>query len=316
MPRLVHLKPFPDELAEGYLGRLSRINALGDRRQTLRQMGAYLGVSTLLRHCPAGTLLGLMAKMPTEDLVNKHTLCPLVRAVTPERYAFVHGSEQHVTALARHTVSLVRPSVHACASCVREQREHEGIARWQRRHQLLGLYACPVHEVAFAELENSNAAFATTPDEAFVHGREVPRALVQATFDPYVQRFLAMQEFMLTLRRPLNSREVRARLRARRSALGLKHSSTSLPLVEELHHFPLEWLRNVAPVLFSSNESSMTRVRRLYGLQSGNQGALHVLLAATVLYPTAQEAINAFLQCLPLNGGETSPGPTPPGPLG
>lgn len=147
--RLKVCVPRPDELLQGWQGRMRAINCLPDDvkidqliGEMARQQNASISAETDFAHC-AGIILG----MSRESLLQNHTLTPFFNALEglkpnkPGSKSLRHRQAFERKAPFRLGGKLLR----YCLQCAEEDITSLGYSYWRRSHQLPGAIWCSKH---------------------------------------------------------------------------------------------------------------------------------------------------------------------------
>ena len=147
--RLKVCVPRPDELLQGWQGRMRAINCLSDDAkidqligEMARQQDASMLVEADFAHC-AGIILG----MSRESLLQNHTLTPFFNVLEGLKLN-KPGSKslKHRQAFERKSpFRLGGKLLHYCPQCAEEDILSAGYSYWRRSHQLPGAIWCSKH---------------------------------------------------------------------------------------------------------------------------------------------------------------------------
>lgn len=298
------LRPLPlhDEIANGYEGRVIRLN--GWRHENAARRSLLLLVGKEQKHqrneVTSVQLLAATAGMEIAEFVREHTLLPLHRAIAGKATLTSHGSSERPTLLWTHAMREARAGAYFCLRCVDDDSDSNGTPYWRRQHQLPGLYWCLQHESPLSWL-GSSAAFISSPTKHVESHIRVPAGWSDALRDdPLITRFHKICLVFLHRAQPLDELDVAKALRARAAELGL-HSGCgeiSKPLLSDLvrQRFNAKWLDSVVPALSRKTSGEYWRMIDAAVL-SGRPGvsAIVYALAFSVLFDSDDLALSAML---------------------
>lgn len=139
----------PEELLEGYRGRLRCLNMMRDGQAVAGALnGLHLGKGTShpARELSFVDLVAKHNRCSAHQVVMQHSLWPFTAALgRPHDPAHV---EQLMHTLAGRTavMRVARPQAWLCPDCVHEDLGFWGVSYWRRGHQLPGAMWCEKHQ--------------------------------------------------------------------------------------------------------------------------------------------------------------------------
>ncbi|MGZ5799375.1 MAG: TniQ family protein [Burkholderiaceae bacterium] len=153
----------PDELAEGYFGRIQILNSINSERETLLALQTHLKNNGCL-----GALenLAKVAKIPFSQMINEHTLIPFTHA-----FGGTAGRRVSQERLFFHELDLKwirRRTAFFCLDCIKEDLSFHGVSYWRRTHHLHGINWCVKHGTPLYRKSGKNV-FAETPANECEH---------------------------------------------------------------------------------------------------------------------------------------------------
>ncbi len=286
MDMLLQPAPLPEEMDQGYLGRIMRINGYRTVRTLWKAITAHLSpVRGVTRH----ELLSQMAGQTSEEFAQNHTLIPLKRAITHHFPNIRHGSPERKTLWYWR-----RPHQHDvrafyCEECVKEDVSFHGVSYWRRDHQIRGQlwyskHAVPLHYAACKD------PFCSSPVELLGRCHAVSEALVlEAQSNPFVQRFLDLSCGMFERFEPMDAYDVVPHLRTRGDENGFART----------FQFGSDYLMNrriraVFPELWLSAVFQGKAMPKFGSIMQSSPSTdiSSFLLVLAVLFEDADEAIN------------------------
>jgi TniQ len=287
----------PDELLDGYVGRLAVLNAKPNRASLVAALGSWL---TLRGHRVKRSegilpLVAMQNSAPVEEIVLKHTMWPAQRATDLEDEGSLRRGFSRK--LLRHVGTAMRGSNWLCPSCVSEDVSVRFHGYWRRAHQLPGQLRCESHQVPLRYV--SRAPFLVEqPVEALSHSQELEGVLRDcAVSNPHVARAMTIHTAMFNgLFRASKVRYGPAFV-ARSRLLGFEAGAHARyvelqSLVRQT--FPAEWLVHAMPTRRTFNPLDLNFVGVALNGFAQRQSGLAVSVVAAALFGTAEEAISAM----------------------
>lgn len=291
----------PDELLLGYRARLATIHH-AERAQVLHQAlqehyevpPGFVGRSSFVG-CLATAL-----NRPVNELLQNHTLMPLIAAFPDETEAENHVGRHLADTSSGSWLRLTRERLALCPDCIADDLEAYQFSFWRRSHQQPGLFHCGVHRVELRFIPPPQFLLAR-PDELLDSADFAEDgALKAADRNQAVARAIELIRATLDSRGTATRGAVTARLQgiaiARNGGLNLKEIATSISS-GILQSIPPEWRRDLMPKTGLSEEASFRLVWRTL------QPVTLPLSAATTCFVTAMvvDSIGEGLQLLELD---------------
>lgn len=284
----------PDEIAPGYLGRLSAINGYRSSEEIVRALRRYFGEQD--SGSPVAFLLARALQMPTEAFCRQHTMLPFARAVTGNQPDMKHGAAGSEGIVRLGGMSTPQPEVCFCGSCVTEDIDFWGEAYYRRSHQLPGVPWCEKHqEPLFRVVEKGGFDF--SPLELLGRTDKEQKSFSASILDnPAITRYAAIAEHWLLCDRPIPPHQILPPLQKRAKLLGLrrgeagkKKSLSDLAMAV----FPSDWLADVFPGLLSKShwETYYPIDFVLRNASTGGRSDSYAL-ALAMLFDTVDGALN------------------------
>ncbi|MFC4929284.1 TnsD family Tn7-like transposition protein [Massilia sp. GCM10023247] len=158
---------FPDESLYSLLARYHRLSGHISQQQSLRELFGHPG-RVVMSDLPSG-LQALANVIPgmvwtTDRLIDEMTLFPYFspylsdRQVISARRAMAGSTASGLKMLLGLLASRLggRNRLRFCERCRQRDTDERGLAYWHRVHQLPGVWFCPLHGCALAELQHEN----------------------------------------------------------------------------------------------------------------------------------------------------------------
>ena len=298
---LIRPELVPEDLDRGYLGRVMRWNGFRTEQETLDQMLRWSGLQgKSQRDVSMLELLSKVAGVELQQFVRMHTSLPLRRAITSYLPNLKHGSDEQRSMLWTSGMRLARPGAYSCRECRKEDHDFHGFVYWRRDHQIPGQWWCPKHAIPLDYIEDESA-FLYSPAKLEGHYQTVPESWVrQAQGNQAIQRFLDISAGLIDRDSPLHVKHVSAELKNKATEQGYQTSwgTVKLPLLSDavVEIFGVRWLSTVLPALLDKEKGAP--LSKLDGVLYLNTSASTVnayILAAAVLYESADEALNSLI---------------------
>ena len=288
----------PDELDRGYLGFIMRLNGFRTEKNAAAAIAAHFGLEAKTRmELPCVELLAMVAAKSTEDFVLDHTTLPLRRAITSYHPDLRHGSTERRSLLVNSAMCATRAGWYFCSQCIEEDLGFHRRSYWRRSHQIPGQLWCPKHLIALRYVV-ADASVLLAPSMA-TGAAVVPQGLVEeATCNAHVQRFLDIAQGLAEQRQPLNVRLIQPMLYLQNQVrLAASKSDRSELLSDSIAAtFPRSWLATLYPTLLDKAYGEpLFQVDAVLTKPTLVSSVWPYMLAAAVLFDTADEALNALM---------------------
>ncbi|WP_154371190.1 TniQ family protein [Pseudoduganella rivuli] len=292
--------PLPDEIHSGYWGRIIRINGFRDEVTALY----YVSAKLLAQHSndTKPYLLEVLAtagNMPLQDFARKHTLMPYRRAIASYKPELIHGDPDDRSMIRMSGTRLARPGAYFCSACIEDDWRKYGMSYWKRKHQLPGMYTCPMHATALQYVKD-DSAFIEAPARCISSSHTVDPGWARSQHDHAdVQNFLQLSVALASSSQPLDLRPVRALLREKARAFGIAShpKSTAKNKLSDLiaSRFPKQWLEAVFPPVLAKRQGQIfTQLDGVLYCSTCSSSIVAYLLGISVLFCSADQALEIF----------------------
>lgn len=302
MNSLMRLEPLPDEIDRGYLGRLIRCNGLSHDKELFALLAANFGFDALsLKSVPAVELLALCAGQTCERFVQNHTTLPLRRAISSVLPGLRHGSLERRSLLVASGMRLAQQEAYFCEQCVRADIQFHGVSYWRREHQVPGQQWCAKHMDPLSYATDSRA-YLEAPSALMAGAQKIPlKHVEEALANPYVLRTLDIAAGLMSHSFALDVEAISYLLRPLAEGRGLHRHGRAInkPLLSDTIKdcFPEAWLQVVYPDLIGKQDGVLFgRVDGVLYMSNSASSVWPYLMAAALLFPTADDALNAMIQ--------------------
>lgn len=294
---MVRLRPMPDEVSAGHMGRLRWLNEWRDpltATQSLRRALKAHGVES--ESLDAFFLLAATADMPPTDYARLHSMMAPRRAAADLTAGVLHGENQGNSCTARvYGVWLPRGLPLVCVHCIREDLDHWGFSWYRRSHQLIGVDWCEKHGYGLSRVRCRDP-FWLTPYWHLKSGateRVGPYADRLDAASDFVRRFVAMSSASLLMAAPVRSSAIRARLAQRARSIGLQLSARPGRAMSGFisEQAPAQWLCEHFPDVLASQGNGETPVDKALRSDRFVPDGQYYLLAMAALYEDADTAL-------------------------
>lgn len=295
---LLRLATLPDELSQGYAGRLARINGLDSINALERQLRMRFAqeASERGRHASKVELLASMAGMPLRAYVQEHSMLAVWRGVSGPSLRRDPELDFH-QGLLTYGIRASRSALHFCAECAKADVAFHGMSYWRRENQIPGVYACSKHA---RPLSYTDWTGVTRAPLSLVGGDQVDLSLFDVAINSAA--VLRVQELVHGLVQMDATRQIEQVYQAIRPCLirvgineysYLKAKSYLYDLI--LASYPFSWLKaSFADEKFSFREQLFKSVgERLLPLCSPSTFWV-LALATAAAATTADEALNLW----------------------
>ena len=298
---LIRPSPLPQELDRGYLGRVMRINGFQTKKDTIQAMASRFNVSDQTRQdMPCIELLSLTANQSCEQFVLGHSMMPLYRALTTAGAGTVHGCLAQRSLLVVAGMRALRPGAYFCGECALADQPFHGFSYWRRHHQIPGQLWCPVHRIALRFVEDDEALLRSPIeflDDACIAGEDLTSKWLS---NSHVQRAMDIAQGLLDNPVAIDANAVANAMCSQAARLnlplhlGTRDKSWLGQLI--LEAFPAGWIEtNFANPAHVCKDRLFNKVDGALLLSNAPSLVWLNILAAAVLYESADEALNAWL---------------------
>ncbi len=182
----------PDEDANGYWGRVMRLNAVLSLPTNEVAFRAHVrdsfGAEPTGR-AEAARTVSQVGNVKLDVLIRSHTLVPLHGAVLGTVGAGWCDDSYQSWMLRQESVNKQLYGAKLCARCTREDLEFWGFSYWRRSHQIPGLVVCTKHEQALVRVQE-RVSWRHMPHEVIDRAAALPGAVVSdVQSNPVLQRY-------------------------------------------------------------------------------------------------------------------------------
>lgn len=285
----------PDEVAQGYAGRLLRLNGCDVPRIWSGQSFArYLAShSPTARVRPWLEALAEPTGLTPENFLRYHTLKPFFNAVMvgddPRWLLQTH---------ARHLSPSASAPSHFCAECVSEDHSFWGFAYWRRTHQLPGVTRCVKHQTGLW-VSKAPGSFLNAPDSQCGNPEPLSDAVVHdAKTNTRIDLYTEICLTLLEGHQPISLDIMVTVLQGQARALGMKRRPGVLGVhISDVaaQWFPGPWQRKYFPDLGNKiRHQYLPFLDRTYSSRNVAYPATAYALALASIFDTADEAMTAI----------------------
>jgi hypothetical protein len=274
----------PDELIGSYMWRLGRLNGMASGEAALKALYDDPGRQRGRSACPTPfELIAQVARVDKARLMCAHTLVPLRQAISPGRKPIAHGDDRRRAVERRWYAAALCTGQRSCPRCISEDVSFWGFDYARRSAQLPGVDWCakhgvPLHRPGYSQMANAAEPIELAPAE-----------------HRYAEITDAFQDMPQST--PLPQASIRLRHRVRQAGLRLRRGSSG-PALSSLAAsvMPRRWLELHRPHLLAGRYDD--RLDAVHTSPIQPFATEDYVLALTVLYPSADEALTDFLRPL------------------
>lgn len=292
-----------DELAEGFHGRLKRLNQCMSNKSLLDKLKSHFGLEG--QDIPRAGVLAKAAGLDISEFCRGHTFIPYQRAVTRNQTDSMHGDPADVTALIYLAFKRPRSTASFCPECAKKDLVSRGYSHWRRKDQIPGFDWCSMHGIPLMQCDKRlvtdcmpSHIIGNKPD--FVDQEE---GLLD---NPVIQRYMLISEGFLSTKTPLYPTSASQLLKQRAQKLGLRIGRTgnkeSLSDLA-LQLAPTDWLQRLLPgILTKKSGKYFAPLENV--LSYGGSIRAHAL-ALALLFESADDALDHWQAYTPTRGSQT-----------
>ncbi|MDC7714421.1 TniQ family protein [Vogesella sp. LYT5W] len=289
-----HSVPYPlqDELAQGLLGRLARLNGLSSFNTVSKLLTEY---SHRGNSIPQLWQLAEICRMDFFIFTANHSMLPILSPLTEKDCSFeeIHNRNQNILC---NGLSIPKKQLRWCKTCSHLDIKKRGFSYWRRQHQINGVDWCIEHQHPLVCTSVESAIH--SPGHTTTYGLEElnQTIITEETKYPAIQR---LQNIMLgLLHRPIPIR-FRAWSEAIANRISLRISiSKEKILVSNLirEAFPATWLLRHFPDI--SGKDPKTRISGIdtayMDIYRKHLSSLRCAAILAVLFDSAEHAMEAL----------------------
>ncbi len=303
-PTIIRPISLPDELDEGYAGYVMRLNGLSSMKELDGRLRAWSGCADKSgREISRVELLSNVAGLTVREFVLRHTTLPLRRGITSYQPNLPHGSDQNKDMWWTVAMRATRPGAFFCKKCIQEDLSFHGRSYWRRAHQVPGLLSCEKHASPLSFCKDQEA-FHQPPSHWVDQCETVDEVWAEEVMgNETVVRYLAICDGLMTRGQPFAVDHVSLALRTRAASLGIQTYSGKVvaPLLSDkvIDCCGRRWLALLMPTLAEKQERViLNRLDGVLYMSKASSNVLAYVLACAVIYPSADEALNALARPL------------------
>lgn len=200
---MIRPRPLPDELADGYVGRIANLNGWQGKTSLWRNLLKLSG-STGGRHrdVQCVQLLAKVAGMDLRQFARDHTMLPLWRAIVQFDPGHLLGGARKTGVRRSLALRPMRKDAYYCPACAREDIGFHGQSYWRREHQIPGRTVCTRHLVTLKRVD-LNKVSCKSPAACMVEtGSPCAQEAEAHRPQEHVERFLDVCSHLLTIDQP------------------------------------------------------------------------------------------------------------------
>lgn len=277
----------PEELADGYVTRLSIVNGFSSAKDFFHALKEW---NPELESTPKVQVLAWLCGLPLKEFVCRFTLTPFKRAFVLVGKRFHPHGEDIDGHLKYGTTILPTGKVSACPDCVKEDIDYRGFAYWRRIHQVPGVAWCPKHQTKL--IVDDKSALNTSPDR--IINLTLTTAQDANSRPPaIVQRYTDIVDLVLDRTAPMNVRILQQAVRteARKCGLRVCRKGNKLLLSDlAVRECPNEWLMELIPD-FQKKKSGQPLAALDAAARGGTGPSQEAsILALAMLFPSCDAA--------------------------
>lgn len=294
--------PLPDEILNGWRGRVASLNLLPTahavkyflRRATSPNLHHYPDSQSFLRN--AATALS----MSPIDLAARHTLIPFLDATVPIAVAVERSSANQDNTYRQGFLFRVHGKRAAyCPRCVADDVDAFGFSYWRRSHQLPGAIQCPHHATPLFGAMTVDA-FEQCPHMLTESKLLHPPELFDENSSAITDRFNKLANAILVRAPQIGRVKASSILGKRVRASGFSvspHGKSGFLSTHILRTLPLQWLSDAMPAIEWEIDKFISSVDAIGSPRSSRYSIAALCLVTAVLYSNVDEAIQDLFHC-------------------
>lgn len=301
---LIHPRPLPDELDEGYVGYLMRINSINASTRSMNTLNKLIRLwagcsNNSGREVSRVELISKTAGLSVTEFVMRHTTLPLRRGITSHKPDLPHGSNLNPVMLMSTAMRTARKSTYFCEKCALEDVDFHGRSYWRRSFQVPGILWCPKHSTPLNKCDDPNAVY-LAPSTLIGKVPKVDEEVARLAMDNMViARYLEICDGLLNRGNPLSVVHVGAVLTHQGISIGFQTTAgkAKAPLLSDalIEQCGREWLSEVLPNLANKPVNVPTvKIDGVFYKRKSASSSIAYALACAVLYASSEEALNAL----------------------
>jgi hypothetical protein len=290
----------PEELLEGYRGRLRCLNMMRDGQAVAAALnGLHLGEGRW-HQARELSLVDLVAKhnrCSAHQVVMHHSLWPFTAAVDRPHAPAEVERLMHTQAGRTAVMRVARPQAWLCPACVEEDLGFWGVSYWRRGHQLPGAMWCEKHQTALHPA--SRGAIQQGPPDHCMPVADAPDlAWVESLqSNVVVQRFVGICSNILDSAPVLDRAYCARAVVAEAIRTGIcGHPDDVGRALSDLarEQLPQEWRANVFPKLNWSQTGPIPMIDAVCRVQRYPASAVPIAFVSSLIFDSADDALTAL----------------------
>lgn len=286
-----------DELADGYKGRLMRVNGWRTAKEAMTTMLPWAGSGERsLRNFSSVEVLAEVAGHELPRFVQSHTLLPLRHAIVPGKPEdFKVGPDLRKT-LQAFALRPMRKHAYFCLQCVNEILLTPRLVYWKRNHQIPGRFHCEDHGTPLIQTDYAEVTRQSPSPSLAAKSAPIPKWAVESKNSPEVQRYLSLCKELLSDGQPRDERVVSTAAAKRAEELGM-HTGHGVAKKPTLSNGLMDVMCNtwVAEVLHAEESTQKADLASIIDATvSGrrrSKSSLAYALTYAFLFKTSKDAI-------------------------
>lgn len=296
--------PFPDEILQGWLGRIRVLNGLKPKRAEAALRAQALQATPDLDHdADVVDCVAAIFGMGREDLLRRHTLIPFFNALEDLKQTWKPGnSSRHRAAYLRHLPFRTDGQpVRLCRQCAEEDLAGGRVSYWRRGHQLPGVFSCDKHAAPLL-VAGGSEAFDRCPHQHLESPLPEAPGPTDEKSAAILHRYVQLATELLGSAPVINSRAASATLGDRAKRDGLRISKTGRRKTLSTHvmeSLPLEWLQRALPRVQWKTDEYISTIDGACSPQATRYTSATFCLLAALLYGDADQAIIELVNATP-----------------
>jgi hypothetical protein len=235
----------------------------------------------------------------SEEFCRFHTLLPVLRAVVEDRSNKVnHGDQSEIHILKYNSQMILNRELKSCQECIKEDNGYHGFAYFRREHQLPGFNYCSKHNLKL--ITSSRDAF-VNPDQV-APLEEINHHLHDELSNESIQRYKTIIESWAGAKAPIPLTQLTSLMQKRARSLGLRWSRIGNKRIFSdliLTSYSIPWLKILIPNIELKSEGKyFSAIDSVMTPQNIATRSSTYALALSVLFNSAEEALNATYECV------------------
>lgn len=198
----------PNEIVNGYVGRLMMLNTSSNKADFLSDLHRYFAPDN-----PDASVISLLASASEKsqlDILKSNTIVPFRRAAVQNK-AFVADEFLNANVSDASCFRMIRPGVVLCEDCMLADIAEFNLTYWKTFHQLPGVDWCPIHHTALRITKKKflNSAYHMQPN-TFINKSTLICGYdeIQPVPNEVIYRYIELACFFLKIRTPVKARDI------------------------------------------------------------------------------------------------------------